>query len=249
MKSIKYIVLVLTFSLILSCSTDDEVGTLNITFDNVVGNDDLVVQQNIYNKNGGEEFSVDELKYIISNIVLIDNNGNEFVYPQENSYFLINEEVSQSQTISLQNINANNYTSIRFGVGVDQSNYPLNGVENFVPTAQDNDMLWSWSAGYIFMKIEGIYNSAQTTAGNFRYHIGSHGENLDNYREVNLDFLQPLAVNETGTSQINIDFDILKIFSGDFEMLLEEKDDIQIDPENAPKLVDNYIQAFEIGLN
>jgi hypothetical protein len=249
MQRINKFLLVIIICLSLACSSDDEAGNISINFNTKVGEANLELNSNTYTKNGGESFSVDELKYIISNIVLIDANGNEFVYPQQDSYFLINEAVIQSQSFTLQNINANNYTSIRFGVGVDQSNYPLNGVDNFVPTAEDNGMLWSWSAGYIFMKIEGLYSSSQSTDVPFRYHIGSHGENLDNYREVNLDFMQPLAVSESQTAEVNINFDVLKLFSSEYDMLLEDKDDIQIDPENAPKIRENYAQAFEIGLN
>jgi len=248
MKFIGKILVIVALVISISCSSDDEMGSLNINFTNSVGDESLVLL-NAYDKNGNENFSVNELKYIISNIVLIDNRGNEFVYPQKDSYFLINEEAAQSQNIILQNVNANNYTSIRFGVGVDQSNYPLNGVDNFVPTAEENDMLWSWSAGYIFMKIEGSYSSEQTEDGTFRYHIGSHGQNLDNYREVSLDFLQPITVTASQTNEVNINFDVLKLFSGEFEMLLDDKDDIQIDPVNAPKITENYTRAFEIGLN
>ncbi len=248
MKIIGKSLIIMALVVSMSCDSEDDLGSLNINFTNLVGNENLILQ-NDYNKNGEESFSVNELKYIISNIVLIDNRGNEFVYPQKDSYFLINEEAAHSKTIGLQGINANNYTSIRFGVGIDQSNYPLNGVDNFVPTAEDNDMLWSWSAGYIFMKIEGRYSSEQTEDGTFRYHIGSHGQNLDNYREVSLDFLQPIAVTASQTTEVDINFDVLKLFSGEFEMLLEDKDDIQIDPENAPKITENYTRAFEIGLN
>jgi hypothetical protein len=250
MKSINKILLILTLSLFLACSSDDaEVGSIKINFQNFVGDDNLQLNTQTYTKNGGETISIDQLRYIISNIVLIDTNGNEFVYPQEDSYFLINEEFVESKSITLQNVNANNYTNIRFGVGVDQSNYPLNGVDNFVPTAEDNQMMWSWSAGYIFMRIEGSYSSEQTDDGTYRYHIGSHGTNLDNYKEVNLSFTQPLAISETQTPEVNINFDVLKLFSGPHDMLLEDKDDIQIDPENAPKIAENYIKAFEIGMN
>lgn len=233
----------------LSCSSDDEVGQISINFNNVVGNENLVLNEANYQKSAGETIEVSELKYIISNIVLIDINGNEFVYPQADSYFLINHEIPDSHRIILQNVNANNYKSIRFGIGIDQSNYPLNGVDNFVPTAEENFMLWSWSAGYIFMKIEGLYTSGQTTDMPFRYHIGSHGQNLDNYTEVSLDFLQPIAISQAQDPEVNVDFDVLKIFSGQYEMRLDDKDDIQIDPDNAPKIRENYAQAFTIGLN
>ena len=243
---------IFTLFFLMSCSSDNEtqeVGDLNINFINKVGDEVLDLNTQTYTKNGGETFNVNELKYIISNIVLTDVNGNQFVYPQEDSYFLINEEVAQSKNIRLANINANNYTSITFGFGVDQSNYPLNGVDNFVPTAEESDMLWSWSAGYIFLKMEGTYSSDTADNKPFLYHIGSHGQNLDNYRDISLNFLQPLALSSSQTPEINIDFDVQKIFNAEFALLLSDKDDIQVDPENAPKIADNVTNAFESVLN
>ena len=243
---------------IMSCSSDDktqvdnsqnEAGDLKINFTNTVGDEILDLNTQTYTKNGGETFEIDELKYIISNIVLIDEDGNQFVYPQADSYFLINEEVTNTKNIQLDSIDANTYTSITFGFGVDQSNYPLNGINNFVPTAEENDMLWSWSAGYKFLKFEGNYSSTIVDSHPFLYHIGSHGQNLDNYREISLNFLQPLALSSSETPEIDIEFDVLKIFNSEHSLLLSDKDDIQIDPVNAPKIVDNITNAFEIVLN
>ena len=251
MKNIKITCIVLLICVVINAcdNTSQDLGDLTINFYNKVGDEALNLNTQIYSKNGGETFKVDELKYIISNIVLTDVNGNNFVYPQADSYFLINEEVTQSKNIRLENINANNYTSITFGFGIDQSNYPLNGVENFVPTAEDNEMLWAWSAGYIFLKMEGVYSSENISDKPFLYHIGSHGQNLDNYREISLNFLQPLALSPSQTPEIDINFDVQKIFNAEYALLLSDKDDIQIDPENAPKIVDNITKAFEIVLN
>lgn len=253
MKTLKQISLILILCVILNaCKSDNtsqDVAGLDITITNTVGDKNLELDNETYVKNGDETFSVSELKYIISNIVLTDNNGNQFVYPQADSYFLINEAIPQSQNIKLENINANTYTSITFGFGVDQSNYPLNGVDNFVPAAEAQDMLWSWSAGYKFLKFEGLYTSGNITNKPFLYHIGSHGQNLDNYREITLNFLQPLVLNSSETKQVNINFDVQKIFNAEFTLVLSEKDDIQIDPERAPKIVDNITKAFEIVLN
>ena len=254
----KHIIITVCISIVLlSCSSDNgpsddnpsEFGNLTLNFENTVGEVPLEMDNIFYQKNGNETFNVTELKYIISNIVLIDEGGNEFVYPQEDSYFLINEEAQVTKSITLENIDANQYTSIRFGVGVDQSNYPLNGVNNFVPTADDQGMTWSWSAGYIFFKMEGKYSSPSNIEKNFNIHMGSHGTSQDNYREVSLNFLQPLAVREVSQPQLNIKLDILKVFDSAYSLKLREKDDIQVDPVNAPKIAENITKAFEIIMN
>ncbi|MBS3737946.1 MbnP family protein [Mesohalobacter halotolerans] len=259
MMKLRIYITALCIAFLIACSSDNatdvvddsqiEVGDLKINFTNTVGDEPLNLNTQTYVKNGGETYKVNELKYIISNIVLTDTEGNQFVYPQADSYFLINEEVAQSKTITLDSIDANNYTSITFGFGVDQTNYPLNGVDNFVPEAEESEMLWSWSAGYKFLKFEGTYSTDEITDQPFLYHIGSHGQNLDNYREISLNFMQPLALSASNTPELNIGFDVQKIFNSDFQLLLSDKDDIQIDPVNAPKIVDNITNAFEIILN
>lgn len=253
MRNLKKIsILLFVFILNNACNdenTNQEVGDLNINFTHKVGDETLNLNTQKYAKNAGETFKIDKFKYIISNIVLTDVNGTQFFYPKEDSYFLIDEELAISKNIRLENISANNYASITFGFGIDQSNYPLNGVDNFVPTAEENDMLWSWSAGYVFLKLEGTYSSDHQNDKDFLYHIGSHGQNLDNYREISLNFSQPLTLSSSETSQIDIECDVLKIFNSEFALLLSDKDDIQIDPINAPKIVDNVTKAFEIVLN
>jgi hypothetical protein len=243
------VALVFFMAFIIGCNDDNEVGSVQLEFDNRVGDDILNLNTSTYTKNGDETFNINELKYIISNIVFIDENGNEFAYPQAESYFLINEEFAESKSIILQNIEAKRYASIRFGFGVDQSRYPLNGVNNFVPTAEENGMLWAWAAGYIFLKMEGTYSSTSASNDIFRYHVGSHGTALDNYKEITLDLPQDMVVSEGQTPTVNIELDVLKIFDSQYSLLLSDKDDIQIDPDNAPKIADNVTKSFQIKIN
>ena len=90
-----------------------------------------------YTNGSGETYEVSELNYIISNIVFIDAGGNEFVYPEADSYFVVNEADAASKNLLLTNVDGSSYTQVRFGIGVDQSNYPLNGVNNFIPRAEE----------------------------------------------------------------------------------------------------------------
>ena len=240
--------LLITLISFMACSEDSDDNTssqdlMNVTlqFQNQIEGENVVLNSESY-VNADETYQIETLRYIISNIVLIAENGEEFVYPQAESYFVINEENEASKSITLENIPAQNYAAIRFGLGVDQSNYPLNGVNNFVPTAEENNMLWSWSAGYIFLRFEGNYTSATATNHPFAYHIGSHGEMLDNYKEITLDFENMLSPNSSNS--VEITSNIAKIFNAEFSLSLEEKDDIQVDPEYSPQVMANFSQSF-----
>ncbi|WP_298546983.1 MbnP family protein [uncultured Aquimarina sp.] len=250
----KFTLIILAIITIISCKDDDpniveidntpKFGTLNINFNNKVVGDLVTLNTGSYTNLSNETYTISELKYIISNIVLVKENGDEFTYPVANSYFLINEEVPSSKQVTLSNIDASIYTKIKFGVGVDQSNYPLNGVANFIPTAEESGMLWSWSAGYKFLKFEGSFTPQGGTTGDFLLHIGSHGEVLDNYKEVTLDLSSTLIIGDQTTSELSINADVSKIFDSTNTYSLEQKSDVQVDPVNAPILAENISTMF-----
>jgi len=245
----KIALLVFALSVIISCKQDDsntnsEFGTLDLQFVNTINSNPIALNTASYTNLNNETYTISELKYIVSNIVLIKENGEEFVYPTEDSYFLINEEIPSSKNISLNGINISEYSKIRFGFGIDQSNYPLNGMANFIPTAEESGMLWSWSAGYKFLKFEGSFAPQEGTNSDFILHIGSHGTTLDNYKEITLDISNILAIENETTSRLSIEADIAKIFDSANSYSLEQKSDVQVDPVNAPIVAENVSTMF-----
>jgi hypothetical protein len=241
----KIICFVFISMLAVSCKDDDtlETTSIDISFANKINSQNIELNTGVYQTILGESYSINELKYIISNISFIKEDGEIFIYPVEDSYFLIDEEVPSSKIISLENIPVANYKKIEFGIGVDQSNYPLNGVDNFVPTAQESQMLWSWSAGYIFFKIEGEYSSTgDQPDDDFLFHIGSHGTNLDNYKTVELS--SDFGFDLTENTLVSIEADLPKLFNAVYDIRIEDKPDIQVDPINAPKIAENASQLF-----
>lgn len=251
----KYVALAVGFATLLTaCNNNDEPGSivqdpgsLNLTFENVVIGTSISMNPTSYTNSSNETYTISELKYIISNITLIKSDNTEYIYPVEDSYFLINED--GSKIASLSDIPADTYKGIKFGFGVDPTKYPIeSGTLNFIPLAEEAGMLWSWSAGYKFLKFEGNYSSATdpTNETPFRYHVGSHGANLDNYKEITLT-LNEFQISSENTASKTIQFDIAKIFDAIHTLSLEEKDDIQVDPVNAPKIAENISTAFSIS--
>ncbi|MDY8135081.1 MbnP family protein [Aquimarina sp. 2201CG5-10] len=249
----KILIIALTLVTVLSCKSDDDnngakVGSLNLDFTNIIDNNPIELSRGAYTNGSSETYTISELKYIISNIVLVKANGEEFKYPVADSYFLINEEVSTSKEVGLTDITSGEYTKIKFGFGVDQSNYPLNGVNNFIPTAEESGMLWSWSAGYKFLKFEGTYSMVGVPNTNtpFLLHVGSHGTTLDNYKEITLDLPNTLSISANNTANITIKADVAKIFDSTNSHSLQDKSDIQVDPVNAPLIAENVSTMFSI---
>ncbi|GAA4275308.1 MbnP family protein [Aquimarina mytili] len=254
MKKIIYILFAIVIS-VLSCKDDDNnpivpqetFGTVVLDFKNTINNQGIELGTDSYTNQSNEEYTISELKYIISNIVLIKANGEEFVYPVDRSYFVINEEVVASQKISLADISAGEYTKIKFGFGVEAAKYPFeSGTADFIPTAEENGMLWSWSAGYKFLKFEGKYTFGANVDQDFVIHVGSHGATLDNYQEIIVELPNTLTIAESSSPEVAINVDIAKVFDSTNTHSLDKASNVQVDPVNAPIIAKNISTMFNV---
>lgn len=89
--NIKNIALFIAFTgLLTSCSSDDApsgdslngtFGDVELFFDNGVNGDALVLGS-AYTNSNGETLTINRFNYIVSNIVLVKDDGTEFTYPK-----------------------------------------------------------------------------------------------------------------------------------------------------------------------
>jgi hypothetical protein len=221
---LKNIVAVMAITLALtSCSKDDDnaetitgQGKLGVEFDNVFGSANLILNSQANVTSQGETLKVSDVKYIISNIVLTKEDGSTFVYPKAQGYFIVSEANTNSQVLELENIPAGNYTKIKFGIGVDEAQYNAGQTVqgDFFAQAQNEDMAWTWSAGYKHVLFEGMFTSATvTTPTVFMVHTGKSGANY-NYTDVTLNFPDKALVRTTITPDVHIFADVAKIIDG-----------------------------------
>lgn len=251
-------------TLFVSCSNDDDngpkviegaVGEAELFFDNGMAGDALELGS-IYTNSNGEAITIERLNYIISNVVLIKEDGSEFVYPKAESYFIISEEGEQF-TVHLENVPAGDYKKVKFGIGVDQQRY-LEGEsaqKSFWDLAYANNMTWTWSTGYRFINFEGTFPG---TSGEgiieqlpFQVHQGSNSA-TDNYREVTLNLPTTARVREKELSSIHIMSDINVLLDGDSKILLQENLNAGgtavsiMGGENLVNLAQNSLKMFKV---
>ncbi|WP_313808060.1 MbnP family protein [Flavobacterium sp.] len=208
---------------LVSCNQDDnnqvsttEKGNLNVEFDNVFNGADLILNTQVNTTSLNENLKVGLVKYIVSNIVLTKADGTTFTYPTADGYFIVNESDAASRVLQLQDIPAGDYTSIQFGIGVDQEHFNLGagGQGDFLAHAQNEDMLWSWSAGYKFVAFEGTFTSATVASDtSFMVHTGQTGTAY-NYKVITLAMPDNALVRSTITPQIHIMADVSKLIDG-----------------------------------
>ncbi|RYJ42122.1 MbnP family protein [Flavobacterium beibuense] len=258
---LKNTIAVLAFTtLFVSCSNDDDsssvvegtTGDVELYFDNGVAGDALILG-NTYTNSNNESLTINRLNYIVSNIVLIKEDGTEFTYPKEESYFVISEE-GDLLTVHLEGVPAGDYTKVKFGIGVDEQRY-LQGEseqQSFWDLAAQYNLTWTWSTGYRFINFEGTYTSpAVEGEKTFQVHQGSNSA-IDNYREVTLTLPTTARVREDEMPNIHLKTDANVILDGVNKIKLADNiNEAQtgtaiMGGENLISIAENTLQMFAV---
>lgn len=226
-------IFVLSYAFTSCSSSDDQIsenqqhGMLTLKFDHIFNDSDLIFNSP-YTTATGEKVHIDQVKYIISNIVLTKDDGTEFTLPKELSNFVISEVNGSTSNITLANIPLANYTAVKFGLGIDESTYNQGGSNqgDFLAVAQNADMLWSWSAGYKFFSMEGYFFTQDVnTTQSFKIHTGKTGTAY-NYSTISLNFTDLAFVRTERTPQVHIMVDLSKVFEGAHTISLSDQSQI-----------------------
>lgn len=214
-------VLAIAVSLV-SCSKNEDAisgtGTLKIQYENGFAGNELVLGSPTVATSQGEVLKINTIKYIVSNIVLYNINGDVYTYPKSQSYFIVDEQTPASLLLSLPNVPAGNYNKIKFGIGVDQAQYNLgaSGQGNFWTQAQAAGM--DWNQGYKYLRFEGTFTATSATPAintDTSYIVQTGLTTSDyNYREVTLTLPTNALVRTTITPQIHLSTDLSKIIDG-----------------------------------
>lgn len=236
MKNVKkYFALTALTLAMVSCSSDDNSTAANkitLSFTNTFGDKTIVLGDatsttaTVNTSVEGQVHHFNELKYVISNIRLIKNDGKEipyFINDLDQGAAVIDQAKASSLSYVLRDIPKGEYKQIKFGLGVRSDLNVLNEVRfpNFYAAAGANDtqMMWEWGTGYRFTKIEGFYEADHQPLS---IHTGSTLENgekedlkqgVDAYRDITLD-LPVFAQVGKSSPEILIKADFNALLSG-----------------------------------
>ena len=230
----KYFLLALLGTALTSCSSDDNNSVANnvtLEFNNTFENTSIVLgganstSATATTSANGQLHHFSELKYVISNIRLVKNDGTEIPYninDLDKGATVIDQSRPETLRYILNNIPAGTYMQIKFGLGIKTELNNLNQVRfpNFYATAGANntEMMWEWGAGYRFTKIEGFYDTDHKTMS---IHTGStvegtegnYTQGVDAYRDITLN-LSTNAVVGSNAPKIKIKADFNALLSG-----------------------------------
>ena len=255
-----------TFFSFISCRNNDEdnestdaKGNLQLKFENGFNNlGDIVLNQTTQTSSQGQKHQFSNIKYVISNISLIDENGNEFKYNENNpdkGAFIIDQAdaVAGIVYVNLNEIPKNNYKKIKFGLGISQNAYLLgqDGQAEFWNKAKQKGMTWSWAAGYVFVKLEGKYgtNSPDTEFMNHTGNMGNVAANgtPDLYREITLNLPTTARVTSQITPSIHILADFNQYLSGEMPLVLNPVNDMMMgSSQHLVDVTNNLTKMFKV---
>ncbi|SHI31148.1 hypothetical protein SAMN04488096_10157 [Mesonia phycicola] len=231
MKTIKnYFLLAIASLTIISCSDDDTPVANNVTleFNNTFKGTPIVLGEEasttatVNTSAMGQDHYFSELKYVISNIRLIKEDGTEIPYNVnnlDNGATVVNQSKEETLSYVLSEIPTDNYNQIKFGLGVKTDLNTLDEVSfpEFYASAGANDteMHWEWGTGYRFTKIEGFYGADDSelsfhSGSTIEGEEGNYTQGVDAYRDIILDLPESANVgNSAPTIKIEADFDAL----------------------------------------
>lgn len=265
-KFLSLLCITFTFFTFMSCRNNDEddsspetTGNLQLKFENGFNNlGDIVLNQTTQISSQGQKHQFSALKYVISNISLIDENGNEFKYNQNNpdkGAFIIDQAdaVAGIIYVNLNEVPKNNYKKIKFGLGISQNAYLLgqNGQAEFWNKAKQKGMSWSWAAGYVFVKLEGKYG-ANLPDTEFMNHTGNMGNVTANgtpdlYREITLNLPTTARVTNQITPSIHVLADFNQYLSGDTSLILNSTNDMMMGSgQHLVSITNNLTKMFKV---
>lgn len=251
----KYLLLVASTLLTLTTFAQ-KTGSVEIQFDNVIGNQDLVLKDKTYTNANGDEFTVSLLQYYVSNFRLKRKDGSEYVVPQDESYFLIREQRPETQRVVLKNVPKGTYVGVSFVIGVDslRSASEVSQRKGCLDVGgEGKDMYWAWNSGYIFVKMEGRSPQVPMTGNRkepiFMYHIGLFGgmgdkKTLNNIKYANLSFgAEKVRVKTDEMTRIGIKTDASKLLNGSTNVNIAANPSVMGGPYSK-YIADNYATMF-----
>ncbi len=168
--------------LITGCQKDTMDNQVSLVFQHEVDGKDLVFNQFDYQSPAGHPFSVSRLKFYLSNMELLRDDGTVVSLP---GVHYRDVEVPETDRIRYNNIPEGKYTHLNFVYGLDETLNVDGGLPN---TTTNINMEWPipGDQGYHYMKFEGKYDSLDSgVIKNFNLHTGATKGN-QNYIDISL---------------------------------------------------------------
>ena len=238
-------------------------GETTLVLDAVYGDIDFELNKPMdYKFVGGNEeidikYEFTNLRYWVSNVILINEDGEEFLVPD--SHYLVEETneipiqdgsynkvypAHKREKIAIAAIPVGNYSGIKFSIGVApeyNDNLSLQSGE-LNPLNGMSKSSWHWHTSYIFTSISGEMEvfKDEPESKSFIWEVGSN----DYYIQKEIQFDSPITISSKTTSAINLEFDVKKTL--EFDAPWENNFIGASKPDLMEQLTNNHIAAISL---
>jgi len=250
------IIFLFIFTLFLSCKKDefvkpeplppldyvDTTGFLEIHISNSVNNIPLSLHTSTYVNSNTDTFSVDILKYYISNVQLVTASG--YTYTENESYYLVDQSNPNTLHLMIKKVPAGHFSSINFMIGVD-SVRNFSGIQTGALDPM-NDMFWTWNTGYIMAKMEGHSPQSSEPTKKLVYHVGGYGGKFKGIRNVSLPFPNTANVTKAHIPVLTLNADIYKWFMTPNFSDFNTSSVVTGIGQESKGIADNYASMFSV---
>ena len=179
--------LVILFALLAAaCTKREEKAEIDINIGYEVNGKALVTDTLCYVNEMGNQYLITEIQWFLSDIQLLDQNGNwhtmrqrsatDSIAEQNELIFYIDTNIPESQTLHGKKIAIGHYTALRFTFGLDEND----NVSNRFVDPPESEMFWPdvIGGGYHYMKMNGKYIDDNLRLAPMAVHLGI-GQNED----------------------------------------------------------------------
>ena len=178
---------VILFALLaVACTKRNDKAEIDLNIGYEINGQPLVTDTLCYTNEAGNQFLITEIQWFLSNIQLLDPDGDWQSFRQREAMdsvaeltehiFYIDTDIPESQTLRGKEIPVGHYTALRFTFGLDD-------IDNYTGLFSDppeSDMFWPdvLGGGYHYMKLNGKFVGSPGRLTPLAIHLGI-GQNND----------------------------------------------------------------------
>jgi cytochrome c peroxidase len=158
-----------------------------------------------YQTSAGETFSVTRVSYLVSDFELQRSDGSWLELSNSIAWL---DFAQNRDSIRLKNISADEFSTIRFLVGLNTNLNHANPAKFPAghPLNPDvNGLYWGWQGGYVFLALEGLWRNPAGEMDGWAYHLARD----TNFVRVTL----AARLEITNETKVQLDFDLATVLN------------------------------------
>lgn len=223
-------------------------GNVELEFQHFAGSELLALNKDYVNSSN-ETFKISELKYYVTNVKLIKNDGSKTSITD--TYFLIDaskNDVSSTFGLILHKVPEGNYSGISFLIGVDSTISTSGALAGDLSPEENPDLHWVWE-GYTGLYFTGISPASTNSDKTFAYRVFGYKGVYNALQTVTINFGSALLMaKQNAVPSAHLYVDILEFFKNPNTISIAKTPETQREADSTNQAISrNYVDMFSLA--